>query len=99
MDFIEYNGEKYFLAIWRVQCLKCDSVVQTWNGRCRCGLVIVKEGRKTWPYFPTEDVSIWKSRTGKILPQHVLDHHYLSRKAYKTSTNTETSTSTSRSSN
>ena len=84
MALIDYNGEKYTMAIWRVQCSSCNSVVRTWNGTCNCGIVRVKEGRPTWPYFPTEDVSIWKSSSGKILPQRVLDKYFLSRKANKT---------------
>lgn len=95
MSWINYNGEKYMMQQWRIQCLKCNSVLQSWDCRCNCGLVIIKNGSRTWPYFPTQDVSIWKSPTGKILPQRVLDHYFLSREADKTSTDTETSTSTS----
>lgn len=95
MGWIVYNQEEYRMEQWRVQCFNCESILETWNGCCKCGLIIVKEGRKTWPFAPTKDVSIWKSPTGKILPQNVLDHYFLSRKTDKTRADTETSTSTS----
>lgn len=97
MAWINYNSEKYSMTHWRVQCLNCDYILQTWNCSCKCGLVVVKEGQRVWPYPPIKDVSIWTSPSGKILPQNVLDTYFLSRESNKTSTNTETSTSTSRS--
>ena len=98
MAWIDYNGEKYTMAIWRIQCSNCSSVVQTWNGSCNCGIVKVKDGQRTWPYYPAEDVSIWKSPTGKVLPQRVLDTYFLRREANKTSTDTEPGTGSSGSS-
>lgn len=97
MAWINYNNEKYGMEIWRVQCLNCDDILQTWNCSCKCRLVVVKEGQRTWPYPPVKDVSIWKSPSGKILPQRVLDVYFLSRESDKTSTDTKPSTSTSRS--
>ena len=94
MAWITHNYENYKLETWKVQCLKCDDILQGWDGSCNCGLIIVKDGRRVWPYFPVKDVSIWKSATGKVLPQSVVDHYFL-RKSNKTSTDTETSTSTS----
>jgi hypothetical protein len=96
MGWITYNEEQYSMVEWRVQCLNCDSILQRWNGICSCGLVVVKDGNRVWPYPPVRDVSVWKSPTGRILPQRVLDSYYLSRESDKTSTNTETSTSSSR---
>lgn len=94
MAWINYSNEKYFLKHWRNQCLKCDSVLETWDCVCSCGLVIIKNGQRTWPFFPTRDVSVWKSDSGNVLPQFVLDHYFLSREANKTSANTKASAST-----
>ncbi len=97
MAWINYNDERFTLAHWRIQCLKCEDILQTWDCSCSCGLIIVRNGQKTWPMFPTRDVSIWKSRKGTVLPQHILDKYFrLGRESNKTSTNTETGTSTSR---
>jgi hypothetical protein len=95
MSWINYNGEKYMMKQWRIQCLKCDTVLQSWDCYCKCGLVIIKNGQRTWPYFPVRDISVWTNSNGYILPQSVLDHYFLSRETDKTSTNTETGTSTS----
>lgn len=96
MAWINHAGEKYKLHHWKLQCLNCHDVVQTWNGNCLCGLVLVKEGRRSWPYFPVHDVSIWMSPSGAVLPQSVVDHFFnLRREPDKTGTDTETSTSTS----
>lgn len=94
MAWIDYNGEKYTMKHWKVQCLNCDYTLQTWNCVCSCGLVVIKEGQRVWPYPPVKDVSLWSSPSGKTLPQRVLDN-FLSREANKTSTNTKTSTGTS----
>ncbi len=97
--YIVYDDEKYYMNRWRYQCFKCDSILETWNCNCKCGLIIIKNGQRTWPYIPVHDVSIWKTQTGKFLPQRILDDYFLSRKSNHTSTDTETSTSTSRGTN
>lgn len=93
MSWINFNGKQYSLSTYRIQCLNCSSIVQGFDDVCNCGLILLKNGQRTWPYFPVRNVSIWKTSKGNVLPQHVLDHYFnLSRKANKTSTNTETST-------
>lgn len=95
-SYIVYDKEKYFMKRWRYQCFKCDSVLETWNCSCKCGLVIIRNGQRTWPYIPVHDVSIWKTDSGKVLHQAILDEYFLRRETNHTSTDTETSTSTSR---
>lgn len=96
MAWIEYNNKKYKMMLRKLQCLNCGSVVQGFDVDCDCGRVIIKNGKRTWPFFPIKDVSIWKNEDNDILPQSVLDYLFnLSREANKTSTNTKTSTSTS----
>jgi hypothetical protein len=96
MAWIEYDNQKYKIIIRRLQCLNCSSVVQGFEGECSCGRVIIKNGKRNWPYFPIKDVSLWESSKGDVLPQMVLDHFFeLSRGANKTGTNTKASTSTS----
>lgn len=93
--YILFDNEKYFMSRWRYQCFKCDGILETWNCSCKCGLIIIKNGQRTWPYIPVNDISIWKTESGKILNQPILDHYFLSRKAYQASTNTEPCTGTS----
>jgi hypothetical protein len=100
MAYILHNDEKYVMKKWRIQCLKCSDILQTWDCTCFCGLIFIENGQRKWPYFPVKDVSIWTTTTGKILPQPILDHYFnLSRETNKASTNTETSTRASRSTN
>jgi hypothetical protein len=61
---------------WKIQCLNCDSTLQSWDCSCDCGMVIVKNGQRTWPFFPVRNISLWTSPTGKVLPQHIVDHHF-----------------------
>ena len=96
MAWIEYDNEKYKMVLRRLQCLNCNDVVQGYEGMCSCNRVIIKNGKRNWPYFPVKDVSLWESPKGTVLPQMVLDHFFqLSRETNKASTDTKTSTSTS----
>lgn len=93
MSWIKFNGHIYQFSTYRIQCLNCSSIVQGFDDNCNCGLVVLKNGQRTWPFFPVKNVSIWKTFKGDILPQYVLDHYYnLSRETDKTGTYTETST-------
>ncbi len=93
MSWINFSGDKYHFSIYRIQCLNCSSIVQGFEDSCSCGMILLKNGQRTWPYFPVRDVSLWKTRQGKVLPQPILDHYFnLRRESNKTSTNTETST-------
>lgn len=81
---------------WRIQCLNCSYIVQGFEDVCYCSRVLLRNGQRTWPYFPIRDVSIWKTSTGKVLPQSIVDYYFnLSREPNKTSTNTKTRTLTS----
>jgi len=96
MAWIQYKNEKYMMHLRKLECLSCNSIVQGFDVVCGCSRVIIRNGQRTWPYFPVKDVSIWKSESGNLLPQEVLDYYFnLRRETNKTSTNTETSTSTS----
>lgn len=96
MAWISYNDEKYIMTLRKLQCLNCHSVIQGLDGVCSCSQVIVKNGQRTWPYFPVKDVSIWKSSNGNVLPQKILDYYFnLRRETNKTSTDTEPGTRTS----
>jgi hypothetical protein len=98
MAWINYNNEKYTMHIHKLQCLNCSFIIQGFDVVCDCNRVIIRNGQRTWPYFPVKDVSIWKSESGNVLPQEVLDHYFnLRREPDKTGTDTKTSTRTSRS--
>jgi hypothetical protein len=95
MAWINYDGQKYTLEKWRLQCLNCHDVVQTWSGNCDCRLIVIQNGRRTYPYFPVHDVSIWLSKSGSVLPQSIVNKYFNLREPNKTSANTKPSTSTS----
>ena len=93
MSWINFNGKRYSPFNYRIQCLSCSSIVQGFDDSCNCGLILLKNGQRTWPCFPVRNVSIWKSSKGDVLPQHVLDHYFnLSRETNETRTYTETCT-------
>lgn len=98
-SYILFENEKYFMHRWRYQCFKCDSILETWNCCCKCGLIIIKNGQRTWPYIPVHDISIWKSQSGKVLHQSIVDQYFLRRESDHSCTDTETCTGTSGGSN
>lgn len=97
--YIPYENERYYMNKWRIQCFNCDSILETFDCNCKCGSIIVKNGRQTWPYIPTRDVSIWITPSGTTLPQSVVDRYFLSREANHSRTNTKAGTSASGSTN
>jgi len=97
MALIGYKNEIYSLYVYRLQCIHCKTVADTLlRHRCRCGKVILDNGKFIGDPGTYKDVSIWVSSSGAILPQKILDEYFLSREANKTSANTKASTSTSR---
>lgn len=95
--YIPYQNERYFMNRWRIQCFKCDSILETLDCCCQCGLIIVKNGRQTWPYIPTRDVSIWKTLSGTVLHQSVVDRYFLSRETDHSGADTKAGARASRS--
>jgi len=75
MGTIYYNDDVYTLFKPRYQCLSCDQIVEQLFGTCKCGKVMIQRGNRK-DMSDTRDVSIWKSKSGKILPQRELDRYY-----------------------
>ena len=97
MTTIYYNDDTYFLRNPRYQCLTCNEIVERLFHVCSCGKVIIQRGQRK-DMNDARDVSIWISKSGRILPQYVLDRKLgLRREADEASAYTESSTRTSRS--
>ena len=75
MTTIHYNDDTYTLFKPRYQCLICNDVVEKLFSRCLCGKIIIQRGERK-DMNDARDVSIWRSKSGRILPQHELDRWY-----------------------
>jgi hypothetical protein len=75
MTTIHYNDDEYTIFTPRYQCLTCNDIAEKLFSRCICGKVIIQRGVRK-DMNDARDVSIWKSKNGKILPQHELDRHH-----------------------
>lgn len=75
MTSIYYNDEEYTLSKPRYQCLACNQVVEKLFSSCECGKVMIQRGQRK-DMNDVRDVSVWKSKSGKMLSQIILDNRF-----------------------
>lgn len=92
MGSISFDDEIYILNTLRYQCLKCDQIVEKLFGSCKCGNLMIQRGQRKG-FHTVRDVSVWKSKSGKVLPQFILDRHFnLRGESDESGTHTESGT-------
>lgn len=92
MGSISFDDDIYTLITPRYQCSSCNQIVGQLFIQCSCGKLIIQRGQKKG-FYPVRDVSVWKSKNGKVLPQFVVDKYFnLCRETDESCTNTESGT-------
>jgi hypothetical protein len=67
-----HTNEVYTLVHPRYQCTACNDIVEKLFSKCRCGKVMIQRGQRK-DKNEARDVSIWKSASGTVLLQKLVD--------------------------
>lgn len=73
----KYEGELYVLHKQRLQCLKCNTIVEG-SGMCYCGSIRVDKGNVTGDLEIQKPLNIWRTQTRpyKYIPQEVVQEAF-----------------------